>query len=191
MWSTSCRQNGFSSIAISLSWIADVVSPQNRSAAFGIILAVFSLCMVVGPPTSTSMPQNTALLVSTGSSAVAVLYALVVLPESLPPELRKQSIAGLVNPLKSTQILLKTALFRRLTVCVLFQTMSGNGLQDVLVYYLEDQVGVFLLCCSSYVPHRDSPRCTCVSLVCACSFPLLQLHNSTTSPKTTSLLPSC
>lgn len=132
-------QTAFSSLSVGMAYIADGVSPQNRSAAFGMVLAVFSLGIIIGPLLGGFLPQNAALYLAGALGVAATLYAVFLLPESLPTELRKPYTPQRTSPIQGIKILFTTSLFRRLSLCVLFQTACGNGIQDVLIFYLQDQ----------------------------------------------------
>lgn len=125
-------QTAFSSLSVGMAYIADGVSPQNRSAAFGMVLAVFSLGIIIGPLLGGFLPQNAALYLAGVLGVSATLYAVFLLPESLPTELRKPYTPQRTSPIQGIKILFTTSLFRRLSLCVLFQTACGNGIQDVL-----------------------------------------------------------
>ena len=125
-------QTAFTSLSVGMAYIADGVSPQNRSAAFGMVLAVFSLGIIIGPLLGGFLPQNAALYLAGALGVSATLYAVFLLPESLPTELRKPYTPQRTSPIQGIKILFTTSLFRRLSLCVLFQTACGNGIQDVL-----------------------------------------------------------
>ncbi len=89
-----------SSISISLAFLADVLSPQCRAAAFGGLMAAFSLGIIVGPLVGGllvySLP-NGALVVTwgaLGTCVACVVYVLVCIPETLPSGVARKVCMG-------------------------------------------------------------------------------------------------
>lgn len=80
-----------SSISVSLALLADVLSPACRAAAFGGLMAAFSMGIIVGPLTGGLLVYNLpngAMAVTVGALAactVSVVAVVLCLPETLPP----------------------------------------------------------------------------------------------------------
>ena len=92
-------------IAAAQAYIADVTPPERRAKGMGLIGAAFGLGFVIGPalggsfagatPTAADL-AHTAFL-GAGLSALALLGALLVLKESLPPHLRNKVRRGRIE----------------------------------------------------------------------------------------------
>src|SRR2546421_3300181 len=81
------------SINTGTAYVADVVAPEKRAAAFGMIGAAFGVGFVLGPALGGLLGNSDPRLpfwVAGGLSLANALYGFFVLPESLPLEKRKQ-----------------------------------------------------------------------------------------------------
>jgi DHA1 family tetracycline resistance protein-like MFS transporter len=108
------------SINTGTAYVADVVPPEKRAAAFGMIGAAFGVGFVLGPALGGLLGNSDPLLpfwVAGGLSLANALYGYFVLPESLPPEKRKPFSLGRANPVGSL-VLLRShpELFRLATI---------------------------------------------------------------------------
>ncbi|MFN3431403.1 MAG: MFS transporter [Candidatus Sericytochromatia bacterium] len=82
-------------ISIAQAYIADSTTPENRAKGMGIIGAAFGLGFVFGPALGGVLAQfghGTPAFVAAGLAFANFLFALVKLPESLPPEARGQEV---------------------------------------------------------------------------------------------------
>lgn len=139
------------STAILLAFVADTLSPANRAAGFGLVLAFFSFSLLATPLAATFIPDRYIFTVAIGAGAASTLYAAAVVPETLMPHLRKPwtvdkvrttrergggragwrrppnpppPVGPQLNPVKDVGILVRTRLFRRLTLCVMIQSFA-------------------------------------------------------------------
>jgi MFS family permease len=77
--------DGISSMAPGQAYVVDVVAPERRAAAFGLVTAVFSAALLLGPLLARPMPDaQTALAVALAGSAASLAWVAAALPESLP-----------------------------------------------------------------------------------------------------------
>jgi DHA1 family tetracycline resistance protein-like MFS transporter len=84
-----------SNYSIAQAWMADVTTAENRSKAMGLVGAAFGIGFVVGPGLGsilalTPMGAPAVPYAAAALSGLNFLLALVWLPESLPPEVRKR-----------------------------------------------------------------------------------------------------
>jgi DHA1 family tetracycline resistance protein-like MFS transporter len=89
-------------------YIADVTPPERRAGAFGMLGAAFGVGFVLGPAFGGLLGHVDPRLpfqVAGCFSLVNVLYGLVVLPESLPPERRAPFVWRRANPLGALRLL--------------------------------------------------------------------------------------
>jgi MFS transporter, DHA1 family, tetracycline resistance protein len=108
------------SITTGTAYVADVVAPEKRASAFGMIGAAFGVGFVLGPALGGLLGNSDPRLpfwVAGGLSLANALYGFFVLPESLPPEKRKAFTLRRANPVGSL-VLLRShpELFRLATI---------------------------------------------------------------------------
>jgi DHA1 family tetracycline resistance protein-like MFS transporter len=108
------------SINTGTAYVADVVAPEKRAAAFGMIGAAFGVGFVLGPALGGLLGNSDPRLpfwVAGGLSLANALYGYFVLPESLAPEKRKGFTLRRANPVGSL-VLLRShpELFRLATI---------------------------------------------------------------------------
>eukprot|EP00499_Haloplacidia_sp_CaronLabIsolate_P010448 CAMPEP_0196774718 /NCGR_PEP_ID=MMETSP1104-20130614/3579_1 /TAXON_ID=33652 /ORGANISM="Cafeteria sp., Strain Caron Lab Isolate" /LENGTH=465 /DNA_ID=CAMNT_0042144881 /DNA_START=136 /DNA_END=1533 /DNA_ORIENTATION=+ len=126
-----------SSISLVMAYIADLASPENRTGAFGLVLAVFSFALLGTPVMGAFLPRSSVFMVATGAGVVCVVFLVLFVPESLPDRLRKPFVPKELNPLRDVAILTETRLFRRLSVVVMLDNMVMQGVVAILAYYLQ------------------------------------------------------
>lgn len=85
-----------SSYAAATAYISDVTKPEKRSKAFGLLGATYGIGFIVGPAIGGWLSIRNPRLpfwVAGAATLLNACYGLFVLPESLPPEKRKQHLA--------------------------------------------------------------------------------------------------
>src|SRR6266446_3173192 len=88
--------------------VADVVPPEKRAGAFGMIGAAFGVGFVLGPALGGLLGDSDPRLpfwVAGGLSLANALYGYFVLPESLPPEKRQAFTLRRANPVGALVLL--------------------------------------------------------------------------------------
>jgi DHA1 family tetracycline resistance protein-like MFS transporter len=108
------------SITTGTAYVADVVPPEKRAGAFGMIGAAFGVGFVLGPALGGLLGNSDPRLpfwVAGGLSLANAVYGFFVLPESLPSEKRKRFTFRRANPIGSL-VLLRShpELFRLATI---------------------------------------------------------------------------
>jgi DHA1 family tetracycline resistance protein-like MFS transporter len=83
--------SALSATTISLAYLADLMQPQHRAASFGIIMAVFSLAIIIGPLIGGMLTVQAALKTAMAGCLVALVYSYIFLPESLSEEARMEA----------------------------------------------------------------------------------------------------
>ncbi len=108
------------SITTGTAYVADVVPPEKRAGAFGMIGAAFGVGFVLGPALGGLLGDSDPRLpfwVAGGLSLANAIYGYFVLPESLPPEKRKAFTLRRANPVGSLLLLRShPELFRLATI---------------------------------------------------------------------------
>ena len=75
-----------STIVVYLSYTADVLAPQHRTAGFGLIIAAFSLGFMVGPLLGQLVEPTTAAIISGAGCLASIAVVTLAVPESRPPK---------------------------------------------------------------------------------------------------------
>ncbi|MEY2561541.1 MAG: transporter, family, tetracycline resistance protein [Verrucomicrobiota bacterium] len=108
------------SITTGTAYVSDVVAPEKRAQAFGMIGAAFGVGFVLGPALGGLLGNSDPRLpfwVAGGLSLANALYGYFVLPESLPAEKRKPFTMRRANPIGSLALLRShPELFRLATI---------------------------------------------------------------------------
>ncbi|MBS0639846.1 MAG: MFS transporter [Acetobacteraceae bacterium] len=122
-------------------YIADITPPEKRAARFGLVGASFGLGFVIGPALGGLLGTfglRVPFMVAGVLAMLNVLYGLYVLPESLPPRLRRPFDWKRANPLGSLKVLAGNATLGRLAIswgCTWF-AMGALQASFVLANYL-------------------------------------------------------
>ncbi len=96
------------SISTGMAYISDVVAPEKRAGAFGMIGAAFGVGFILGPALGGVLGTADPRLpfwVAGGLSLTNALYGFFVLPESLPRERRQRFTLRRANPVGSLVLL--------------------------------------------------------------------------------------
>ncbi len=110
-----------SSYVIANAYLADITTRDNRAKAFGLMGAAFGLGFVVGPAIGGLLGElgpRVPFYVAAGVSALNLVYGYFVIPETLPPEKRRDFDWRRANPFGTFKV------FARykgvLPICVVF-----------------------------------------------------------------------
>ncbi len=96
------------SISTGMAYISDVVEPEKRAGAFGMIGAAFGVGFILGPALGGLLGNSDPRLpfwVAGALSLTNALYGFFVLPESLPRERRRAFTLRRANPVGSLVLL--------------------------------------------------------------------------------------
>ncbi len=151
-------------IAPALAYLSDAVPRRWRAASFGLIMAAFSVAVLVGPTlgalVAARLPPAAAPALALGAVAAAMLLTFFWLPESLPPAAAAEAAArraaaraaaasgGARGPLAAARraaaaavaavaVLRRSPLFRRLAAVLMLSAAVGESMQDILTQYLQ------------------------------------------------------
>ncbi len=137
-------------IAAAFAYVADVTTPANRAKGMGIVGAAFGLGFIFGPAIGgflaghdpLTADYTTPALAAAGLSALAMLLTLLVLPESLSEDVRRQH-AGMARA--SRWRMLKNALQRpgmgRLILIIFLSTFVFAGMETTFAMWSRRQFG--------------------------------------------------
>ena len=96
------------SISTGMAYISDVVEPEKRAGAFGMIGAAFGIGFILGPALGGLLGNSDPRLpfwVAGALSLINALYGFFVLPESLPRDRRQAFTLRRANPVGSLVLL--------------------------------------------------------------------------------------
>lgn len=97
-----------SSFTTAFAYMADFTPPEQRSRAYGLIGAAYSAGFIAGPLIGGVLGEwgpRVPFWAAAGIGALAFLWGLVVLPESLPPERRMAFSWRRANPFGALKLL--------------------------------------------------------------------------------------
>lgn len=130
-------------LSIAQAYIADSTAPDRRARGLGLIGAAFGLGLMIGPVLGGVLSLFGLSVPAQVASALALantLFALAMLPESLPPERRRlflpdgteqsrlSAFLRAANPLANLISLLRIAVIRRPLVVVVLLNLAFSGL---------------------------------------------------------------
>ncbi len=124
------------SYSTATAYIADVTPPEQRAQRFGLVGAMFGLGFVVGPALGGllgSYGLRLPFLLSAVLAGINVVYAALILPESLKPEARRPISWAKSNPIGSLRVLGADADYRRLAVAWCCTWFALGALQSAFV----------------------------------------------------------
>ena len=124
------------SYSTATAYIADVTPPEQRAQRFGLVGAMFGLGFVVGPALGGllgSYGLRLPFLLSAVLAGINVVYAALILPESLKPESRRTISWARSNPIGSLRVLAADADYRRLAVAWCCTWFALGALQSAFV----------------------------------------------------------
>jgi MFS transporter, DHA1 family, tetracycline resistance protein len=130
--------------ATATAYIADVTPPQKRAGQFGLVGAMFGVGFVAGPALGGVLGAyglRLPFFVAAGLAACNVLYGLFVLPESLPPALRRPFDWGRASPLGSLRVLMANRNLGRLAIAWGSIWFALGALQSTFVLANEARFG--------------------------------------------------
>ncbi len=130
------------SFSTAQAYLADITTPENRSAAYGMFGAAFGLGFVLGPVAGgllSDIDLRLPFWVSAVLTLTNAMYGFFILPESLPREKRMPFRWSRANPLGSLKLLSsKTGLLPMAAILFLYQ-LSHQVFQSVFVIYTDER----------------------------------------------------
>jgi MFS transporter, DHA1 family, tetracycline resistance protein len=130
--------------ATATAYIADVTPPQKRAGQFGLIGAMFGIGFVAGPALGGvlgSCGLRLPFVVAAVLAGCNVLYGLFVLPESLPPTLRRPIDWRRASPIGSLHVVMANRNLARLAIAWGSLWFALGALQSTFVLANEARFG--------------------------------------------------
>ena len=145
-----------------MAYIGDSTSEKNRGGGMGIIGAAMGVGMVLGPGIAGWMATfslSAPFFLAAGLSFLALGFIFLILPESLPPEKRSESISKISGPqLKA----LWSALFSPIGFLLFLSFLVSFGLTN-----FESVFGLYANASYDYGPQQVGGLLTFIGLVSA------------------------
>jgi predicted MFS family arabinose efflux permease len=119
--------------ATAQAYIGDVTPPERRAQGLGLIGAAFGLGLMLGPALAALLSPyglGAPALAASGFALLNTIYALFVLPESLPPERRSRQPIRLLRLFGQLATALALPIIRPLLAAIFLLNLAFNGLQS-------------------------------------------------------------
>lgn len=126
------------SVTVATAYIADISKPEEKAQNFGIIGAAFGLGFIVGPVLGGIAGEYSLELpffIAAGMSFLNCLYGLIILPESLPKEKRREVNLKKANPIGSFHLLRRNNIIALLAVSFFLLYISGYSVQATWTFH--------------------------------------------------------
>lgn len=118
------------SITVATAYMADISDDKNRSANFGMIGAAFGIGFVIGPTLGSLLGSQDWRIPFIAASALNLLnfvFGYFILPESLPPSLRRKIELKRLNPFSSLLKVLKPSPIFTLIIVYFLIVLAGQA----------------------------------------------------------------
>lgn len=133
-----------SSFTAVYAYLADIIPPEGRAKAYGLVGAAFSAGFIAGPALGGVLGEwgpRTPFWVAAALSGIAFLYGLLVLPESLPKERRMAFAWRRANPLGAFRLLRRHAELTGLAWVYFLLYFAHHVFSAVFVLYAAHRYG--------------------------------------------------
>jgi MFS transporter, DHA1 family, tetracycline resistance protein len=132
------------SISTSFAYIADITPPERRAAVFGKVGAAFGAGFILGPAIGGllgGMDPRLPFWAAAGLSFANTLYGFLILPESLPKELRSPFRWRIANPVGALKLLRSNGVLAGLSVVNFIAQLAHVVLPSTFVLYATFRYG--------------------------------------------------
>ncbi len=120
-------------------YVADVAPPEKRAAGFGMLGAAFGIGFIIGPAVGGLLgaaDPHYPFWFAAGLSLLNGVYGFFVLPESLPPALRRAFAWSRANPVGSLKMLRSHRELFGLASVSFLSVLAGAALPSIFVLYV-------------------------------------------------------
>ncbi|KAI9998976.1 hypothetical protein PInf_003640 [Phytophthora infestans] len=133
---------GFGTAGVMSASVADIVAPENRAAAFGVLFASQSVGYCMTAFMAPFFSRDHILQIAAGLFVSRVIWALTILPETLPIRATVSKTRWVMeSPISSISILFRNQLFFRLTCLIALTSFVMSGTFQIQSFYLNTIVG--------------------------------------------------
>ncbi|ETO64619.1 hypothetical protein F444_17903 [Phytophthora nicotianae P1976] len=134
--------SGFGVAGVMSAAVADVVAPEDRAAAFGVLFASLSVGFCISAFAAPFFSREHILQIAAALFVLRVVWAVFLLPETLPIRTHTSKTRWVVeNPVSSMAILFRDQLFMRLTCLIALTAFVMNGVFQIQSFFLNTIVG--------------------------------------------------
>jgi len=126
------------SYSAAAAYLADVTPPDQRARRFGLFSGIYATGMIFGPAFGGALGEispRAPFFAAAGLAALGWLYGLIILPESLPPELRTITAWHAANPVQSFGILGKDRSLLGFAGVAFLTQLGSSAANTVFVLY--------------------------------------------------------
>lgn len=126
------------SFSAASAYLADTTPPEGRARRFGLFFAIQGSGIILGPAAGgllAGITPRAPFFAAAGLAALGWLYGLLVLPESLAPELRTRTPWRSANPLRAFGILARDSSLLGLAAVNALILLASQAVNIVLVLY--------------------------------------------------------
>ncbi|HEX4740064.1 MAG TPA: MFS transporter, partial [Caulobacteraceae bacterium] len=119
-------------------YLADTTPPDERARRFGLFFAVSGAGFIMGPAAGgllAAITPRAPFFAAAGLAALGWLYGLLILPESLPPELRTRTPLRHANPVRAFGILARDGGLLGLAAVGTLIQLGAQAVNIVFVLY--------------------------------------------------------
>jgi len=131
-------------LATANAFIADVSPPEKRAANFGLIGAAFGVGFILGPVLGGFLAQygvRAPFFAAAALALINVIYGLIVLPETLPPEKRRPFEWRRANPLGAFRHLAKRPIVLGLAWVMLVFGIAHQVYPAIWSFFTQEKFG--------------------------------------------------
>lgn len=144
--------------AIALSAISDVMPPQLRAPAVGVLMAAYWFGVCIGPTIAAFLGYLNAVVFSCFVAVLSILFAVFFVPETVLPTIASQTRTrhrrqqrvhdnmlqsicwNFLRPFREISIVNRDGFFRLISVLAFFNGMVTSGDKILLLYYAESKL---------------------------------------------------
>jgi len=133
-------------ISATQAYVADTTSPKERTRAFGLVGAAFGAGLLFGPALGgvlSLVHSHAPAFGAGGLVALNLLFAYMMLPESLPPDRRTHKpIVGQLNPFSVLVPVVRRPALRGPLIVTFLLNVALTGLQANFAVFAGEQFGL-------------------------------------------------
>jgi DHA1 family tetracycline resistance protein-like MFS transporter len=131
-------------MAVANAYVADITPPEERARRFGLLGAMFGLGFIVGPVLGGllgAVSLRLPFFIAGSLAMLNLLYGYLVLPESLPPMLRRPFSWTAANPFSALRELEHLGQVRALVIVIACGSLAQFTLFSTWVLYTTFKFG--------------------------------------------------
>ncbi len=132
-------------MSVAMAYVADVTEPSRRARRFGLIGALSGVGFILGPAVGGllgSVDPSLPVFIAAAASAANTVLGLVAMPESLPPERRRTSLAlPDLNPFSVVQRAATRSGIGRILGALFLYSLAMSAMSAIIALLAIDRLG--------------------------------------------------